>query len=59
MNPEFIIWYNQASIFEISILAVITIVFTSTILLFISGIITGLLSENDNQSNSNESDGIF
>ncbi len=59
MNPEFIIWYNQAGILEVCVLAIITIVFTAAILLFISGIIAGLLSKNDNPINSNETDGIF
>ena len=59
INPEFIIWFDQAGAFELCILTIITIIFAFVGLLFISGVITGLLSKNDNQSNSDETDGIF
>jgi hypothetical protein len=59
INPEFIIWYNKAGAFELCILTIITIIFVLAGLLFISSIITGILSKDNNQSNSDKTDGIF
>ena len=61
INPDFIIWFNQAGLFDIVILAIITISFTLIGLLFLFGIIAGLFSKDSSSSpaSTDESSGTF
>lgn len=61
INPDFIIWFNQAGLFEIVILTIITISFTLIGLLFLFGIFSGLFSKDSSSSpaGTDESSGLF
>ena len=61
INPDFIIWFNQAGLFEIVILSIITISFTAIGLLFLFCIITSLFSKDSSSSSTgtDESSGLF
>ena len=61
INPEFLIWFYQAGLFEIVILTIITISFTLIGLLFLFGIITSLFPKDSSSSpaSTDESSGLF
>ena len=61
INPDFIIWFNQAGLFDIVILAIITISFATIGLLFLFCIIAGLFSKDSSSSpaSTDESGGLF